>query len=215
MSSEASGEARLEILSRIYRAGARQVERPAPHVHPGPARPHADIVQQFADYAAEYRASVTRCREADLPQTLVRLFGPERVILPPGLPFGWLPEGLPDGIDTVLDSGQDHRELSRFGAVVTSCTVALAETGTVVLDHGAGQGRRALTLIPDHHVCVVFESQVVDRMAEAVRQLASSVRAGQPLTWISGPSATSDIELSRVEGVHGPRRLDVVLVGQP
>ena len=212
-----SGEARLEILSRIYRAGAREVKplAPLPEVDPGVFRPFSETVQQFADYAAEYRARVTRCREADLPQTLARLFGPERVILPPGLPFSWLPEGLPDGIDTMLDAGQDHRELSRFDAVITGCTVALAETGTVVLDHGAGQGRRALTLIPDHHVCVVFESQVVDRMAEAVRQLASSVRAGQPLTWISGPSATSDIELSRVEGVHGPRRLDLVLVGQP
>ena len=209
-----SGEARLEILSRIYRAGASKVERPVslPGVDLGASRPHSETVQQFADYAAEYRATVTRCREADLPQTLVRLFGPERVILPPGLPFAWLPEGLPDGIDTVLDTGQDHRELSRFGAVITSCMAALAETGTVVLDHGAGQGRRALTLIPDHHVCVVFEAQVVDGMAEVVRQLASSVRAGQPLTWISGPSATSDIELSRVEGVHGPRRLDLVLV---
>lgn len=210
-----SGEARLEILSRIYKAGAKlepAVSRPTR----APARlrqPH-EMVEQFAGYAAEYRAMVTRCREADLPQTLSRLFGPERVILPPGLPFAWLPEGLPDGIDTVLDRGQSHRELSRFEAVLTGCTVALAETGTLVLDHGPDQGRRALTLIPNHHVCVVFEAQVVGGMAEAVRTLDASVRTGHPLTWISGPSATSDIELSRVEGVHGPRRLDVVLVDQ-
>ena len=208
-----SGEARLEILSRIYRAGARRTEPPASPASPADTlSPLAEVVQQFADYAAEYQAIITRCLEADLPQTLAGLFGPERVILPPGLPFAWLPDGLPDGIDTVLDSGQDHRELTRFDAVITDCRVAIAETGTVILDHGPGQGRRALTLIPDHHVCVVFEHQVVDGMAEAVSVLQEPVTAGRPLTWISGPSATSDIELSRVEGVHGPRRLDIVIV---
>lgn len=212
-----SGEARLEILSRIYKAGARTTETPAPPISsPATPIPQAEVVDQFADYASEYRATVTRCLESDLPQTLSRLFGPERVILPPGLPFARLPDRLPDGIDTMLDSGQDHRELSRFDAVITGCRVAIAETGTVVLDHGPGQGRRALTLIPDHHVCVVFEHQVTGTVAESVGVLQAAVTAGRPLTWISGPSATSDIELSRVEGVHGPRRLDIVIVrGQP
>lgn len=130
------------------------------------------------------------------------------MIVPAGLPASFLSGGL----DTVQDSGQDHRSLGTFGAVLTTCAVAIAETGTVVLDHGPGQGRRALTLVPDHHVCVVYESQVVDSMPEGIAALGAAVRAGRPLTMISGPSATSDIELSRVEGVHGPRRLDIVLV---
>lgn len=203
-----SGEARLEMLTRIGRAGATRQEALPPQGVQASSRPRQDVLDQFAEYAAEYRARVTRCAEAELPQTLRGLLGQERAILPPGLPPAW----LPDGLDAVTDQGQDHRALSRFGAVISGCRVAVAETGTVVLDHGPGQGRRALTLIPDHHVCVVFGEQVVDSVPEAVERLRESVLAGHPLTWISGPSATSDIELSRVEGVHGPRRLDVVLV---
>jgi L-lactate dehydrogenase complex protein LldG len=99
-------------------------------------------------------------------------------------------------------------------AVVTACALGIAESGTIVLDTGPGQGRRALTLIPDHHICVVREDQVVDSMPEAVQLLQTAATEGRPLTWISGPSATSDIELSRVEGVHGPRILDVILVSK-
>ena len=203
-----SGEARLEILSRIYKAQARtgeSLERPP--VQPS-TRPRSEIVAQFADYAAEYRAHVHPSSEAELPALLARLLHGEALIVPDGLPAAWLA-----GLDATPDARQDHRALNRFGAVLTACALAVAETGTLVLDHGPGQGRRALTLIPDHHVCVVRAEQVVDSVPEAVLQLAPSVRAGRPLTWISGPSATSDIELSRVEGVHGPRRLDVVLVG--
>jgi len=203
-----SSEARLEILSRIYRAGAHKLTAEAV---PGAAEPVAPArsatVEQFAEYAAEYRAQVRACTETELPATIAEVLDGERAILPPGLPAGWM-----TGERHATDSGQTHRELSGFEAVVTGCAVAIAETGTVVLDHGAGQGRRALTLVPDHHVCVVFESQVVQSMPQGVAALGRSVRAGQPLTFISGPSATSDIELSRVEGVHGPRRLDIVLV---
>lgn len=202
-----SGEARLEILSRIYRAGVTQEAEPVPEPSLAVARPHGETVKQFAEYAAEYRAQVRGCTEAELPQTIAELLGGERAILPPGLPTGWTRTE-----QHAPDTGQTHRELSGFGAVVTGCAVAIAETGTVVLDHGAGQGRRALTLIPDHHICVVFESQVVQSMPQGMAALTGSVWAGQPLTFISGPSATSDIELSRVEGVHGPRRLDIVLV---
>ena len=203
-----SGEARLEILSRIYKAGAGPAHETAAAPTPRSVRPHHETVEQFAEYAAEYRARVRGCAEAEVAATLLDLLAGERVIVPAGLPESFLSGGL----DTVQDSGQDHRSLGTFGAVLTTCAVAIAETGTVVLDHGPGQGRRALTLVPDHHVCVVYESQVVESMPEGIAALGAAVRAGRPLTMISGPSATSDIELSRVEGVHGPRRLDIVLV---
>ena len=102
--------------------------------------------------------------------------------------------------------------LETADAVLTGCAVAIAETGTIVLDHSLAQGRRALTLIPDRHVCIVYAAQIVDNLPAAISRLTASVAAGRPLTFISGPSATSDIELNRVEGVHGPRVLEVVIV---
>lgn len=205
-----SGGAKLDILTRINRAHARQQE-PFARVPVRPStRPHEEVVEQFAEFAAEYRANVRRVRAAELPDAIREQVGAERVILPPGLPREWLPVDL----NAEEDRGQSVAELNTFGAVVTGCALAIAESGTLVLDHGAGQGRRALTLIPDHHVCIVREEQVVDGMAEAVSRLQPSVLAGQPLTFISGPSATSDIELSRVEGVHGPRVLDILVVGE-
>jgi len=110
------------------------------------------------------------------------------------------------------DDDLDAADLDTTDAVLTTATVGIAETGTIVLDHGPGQGRRALTLVPDRHVCVVRADQVVPDVPDAMAPLGGSIAAGRPLTWISGPSATSDIELTRVEGVHGPRTLHVVLV---
>jgi L-lactate dehydrogenase complex protein LldG len=112
----------------------------------------------------------------------------------------------------VEDAGLSVAQLDGLDGALTGCAVAIAETGTFVLDGGPGQGRRALTLVPDLHICVVREDQVVGLVPEAVRELEDAVRAGRPLTFVSGPSATSDIELDRVEGVHGPRVLHVVLV---
>ena len=116
------------------------------------------------------------------------------------------------GLELVEDAGLSVQQLDELDGALTGCAVAIAETGTFVLDGGAGQGRRALTLVPDLHVCVVREDQVVGLVPEAVGELEDAVRAGRPLTFVSGPSATSDIELDRVEGVHGPRVLHVVLV---
>lgn len=201
------GEARLEILTRINRATSGQAPSLARPLVPASTRPRAEIVAQFAEYAAEYRAHVQQMTEADIPGALAELLVGKRVLVPEGLPAAWTA-----GLDSTPDHGQSHAELTRFQAVLTTCAVAIAETGTVVLDHGPGQGRRALTLIPDQHVCVVFEHQIVDSVPEGVASLQAAITAGRPLTWISGPSATSDIELSRVEGVHGPRILNLIIV---
>jgi len=201
---------KVEVLRRINATGVRPLASSRLPVTTS-VRPHAEVVEQFAEYAEEYKANVTRILFADLADVVFHILssaGHLRVVTPPDLPGEWIKEGL----DLQRDSLFDHRALSDMQAVVTGCAVAVAETGTIVLDAGFAQGRRAITLVPDHHVCVVFEDQVVDSVPEAVAAVGESVRKGQPLTWISGPSATSDIELSRVEGVHGPRTLDIVLV---
>ncbi|AIE84654.1 LutC/YkgG family protein [Fimbriimonas ginsengisoli] len=200
-------DAKAEILARI--AGARVADFTALRSPVVPSnRSRHEVIEQFAEYVAEYRASVRRVTLEELPSAIAQFLAErrsERVVVPADLPDGWCPQGSPD-------EGFSHRELAEMNAVVTSCALGIAETGTIVLDAGPGQGRRALTLIPDHHICVVREEQVVDSVPEAVAALATSIRDGRPLTWISGPSATSDIELSRVEGVHGPRILDVLIV---
>lgn len=126
-----------------------------------------------------------------------------RVVVPDGFPDGWVP-----GVEVVHEPA-DTAALDDAGAVLTTCRVAVAETGTLVLDHGPGMGSRALTLVPDYHCVVVRADQIVAGVPDAIAALDPT----RPLTWISGPSATSDIELSRVEGVHGPRTLHVLLLG--
>lgn len=153
-------------------------------------------VELFAERVAEYRATVHRVSEGDLPATLASL-SRGRTGVPPGFPF--------DGIE---DRGLTAGELDALDTVITGCALAIADTGTIVLDGGERSGRRALTLVPDHHVCVVLASQVVSSVPDAIAALDPA----QPITFVSGPSATSDIELDRVEGVHGPRDLDVVIV---
>jgi L-lactate dehydrogenase complex protein LldG len=166
-----------------------------------PAVDKAAMLDLFAERVADYRATVTRCAAADLEATVTRaLDGSSTVVIPDGL--GLNLQGA------VVDDALTHAELDAIDAVVTSAAVGIAETGTVILDHGPGQGRRAVTLLPDLHVCIVHERQVVPDVPDAFPRLDPH----RPQTWISGPSATSDIELSRVEGVHGPRHLHVILV---
>lgn len=130
-----------------------------------------------------------------------------RIVVPPGLPSAWL---AATDVDVVSDDGLDSHALDGCDGVVTAAAVAIADTGTIVLDGGRDQGRRAITLVPDLHVCVVRADQIVATVPEAIARLSPT----RPLTWISGPSATSDIELDRVEGVHGPRTLRVVVLTQ-
>jgi L-lactate dehydrogenase complex protein LldG len=130
------------------------------------------------------------------------------MIAPEGMPESW----RPSGVELVADDHLSAHDLDSLDGALTGCALAIAETGVIVLDGGPAQGRRALTLVPDYHLCVVSEDQIVDLVPEAVERLEAAVRAGRPLTFVAGPSATSDIELNRVEGVHGPRTLDVVLV---
>ncbi|MFI8183399.1 lactate utilization protein C [Actinacidiphila glaucinigra] len=210
---------RDQVLGRIRRALAGAPHEAAPArgaVDRGYLRVHgqreaAQTADLLAENLADYRAIVHRATGDELPGRLAGLLaarGARRVVVPPGLPEWWL--SAVQEVERVPDSaGLTARELDAVDSVVTGCAVAIAETGTIVLDAGPDQGRRRITLVPDHHVVVVrVPEQVVDSVPQALERL-DPVR---PLTWISGPSATSDIELDRVEGVHGPRTLEVVLV---
>ncbi len=174
------------------------------------------IVDRFAEYVAEYEATVHRVSEDELPKAIKETLerrGVEKLVVPAGLPEDWLPENrelLRDDPEAPL--GND--DLDDSDGVLTGCALGIAQTGTIVLDAGRSQGRRALTLLPDYHLCVVKEEQVVGMMPEAIEKLGETVKGeGRAITFISGPSATSDIELNRVEGVHGPRTLEVLIVG--
>ncbi|MGN9910543.1 LutC/YkgG family protein [Phytohabitans sp. LJ34] len=166
-----------------------------------------DLVDLLVDRLLDYKATVRRCGADGLGGAVGELLsGASAVVTPAGVPDAWLAGYQGD----VLREPLAVADLDAPGvAVLTGCAVAIARTGTLVLDAGPDQGRRALTLVPDHHVCVVHSGQIVGGVPEALARLADPTR---PLTLVSGPSATSDIELNRVEGVHGPRRLDVVLV---
>ena len=190
-------------LSRTYRTTSE--------VAPGSTA----AVELLEDRLVDYRATVLRCGPAELAATLAeQLADAGSVAVPPGLPGEWLDAVRTAGVTIAVDgpgSPLTPQELDVTGAVLTACRVAIADTGTIVLDAAPDQGRRVLTLVPDRHVCVVRTEQVVASVPEAVTLLAAHPE--RPQTWISGPSATSDIELVRVEGVHGPRDLRVVLVG--
>jgi L-lactate dehydrogenase complex protein LldG len=163
----------------------------------------------LADRLRDYRANVVKCDEMTVSTTINDLLvarGSNSVAAPADTPPNWL--GALDAIVHLDDPTLSISELDAIDATVTGCSVAIAQTGTIILDSGAHQGRRVLSLIPDHLIVVIRDEEVVEVVAEGVARL----RADSTQTWISGPSATSDIELERIEGVHGPRNLDVVLV---
>ncbi|MEU2390192.1 LUD domain-containing protein [Streptomyces sp. NPDC007369] len=173
-------------------------------------RTRAESADLLAANLAEYRARVHRADEAALPALLAGLLadrGARTVLVPPGLPAHWLGAARQQRVPDL--AGATPYDLDAVDSVVTGCALAIAETGTIVLDGSPDQGRRRITLVPDHHICVVrVPEQLVDSVPEALGRLDPA----RPLTWISGPSATSDIELDRVEGVHGPRTLEAVLL---
>jgi L-lactate dehydrogenase complex protein LldG len=214
--------ARDEVLGRV-RAALRDVpgeEAPADVVVPreylrSSGLEPAGVVERFAARLADYGADVRRCAAGDEARVVGEALGSHaarRVGVPDDLPVGM----RPGGIDVVEDRQLPTRGadgLEGLDGVVTTCSLAIAETGTICLAGGAGDGRRALTLVPDLHVCVVPVGVVVGSVPEGMERLARAAAAARPITLASGPSATSDIEMNRVSGVHGPRRLVVVLVG--
>jgi L-lactate dehydrogenase complex protein LldG len=167
-------------------------------------------VARFCERAAEYRATVQRVERGGLGDAVAEACArhdARRIAVPPGAP----PEVA--GIELVVDDPPlSPRDLDGVDGVLTGCALAIAETGTIVLDGGARSGRRALTLVPDLHLCVVEAGTIVPSVPDAIGALGQAVAEGRPITLVSGPSATSDIELDRVEGVHGPRRLEVFVV---
>jgi iron-sulfur cluster protein len=214
----AAGEARADILRRIRAALGDAAPPEVPrNYRTSDERGRDEIVTLFAERVAEYRATVHRAGDDGVAATVQRIAeeeGARRIAIPADLAAEWRPaaDGGPMPVELIEDDGLSVEQLDALDGALTGCAVAIAETGTFVLDGGVGQGRRALSLVPDLHVCVVREDQVVGLVPEAVGELEQAVRAGRPLTFVSGPSATSDIELDRVEGVHGPRVLHVVLV---
>jgi L-lactate dehydrogenase complex protein LldG len=218
--------ARDEVLARI---AAAHRAAPPPHL------PYEEISRDYrttSDFSAEaltellidrlvdYRALVRQCSVDDLAETIATTLTDRRIqtiVAPSGLDSSWTedlaPEVLTEGVASDDQFGDDQLSVGQLEAadgVITGCAVAVAETGTLILDGSPGQGRRMLTLIPDYHLCVVFADQVVADVPQALARLDGT----RPLTMISGPSATSDIELNRVEGVHGPRTLEVIIVAK-
>jgi L-lactate dehydrogenase complex protein LldG len=212
-----SGTAREEILGRIRSALSdvpRGEDEPIArdYLQKHGSLTQAQTIELLAENLADYRALVHRCSAEELPATIAGLLaehGSKSVVIPDQLPAAWQTElsaltVIPDTPDLTA------RQLDAVDSVVSACALAIAETGTIVLDGGPGQGRRMLTLVPDHHICVI---EVPDQVVASVPQALPRIPATRAQTWIAGPSATSDIELDRVEGVHGPRTLEVILVG--
>jgi L-lactate dehydrogenase complex protein LldG len=199
------------IVSKAVQPGARSAEYAAiPRLYRSAATlPASQMLNLFIERLRDYGCDVHRSNEASLPgvvESILENRGNHNLIVPPSVPENWLPRKL----HFVCDNGLTHEELNRADGVLTGCALAIAATGTIVLAHSPSEGRRALTLIPDYHLCVISEAQVVETVPAGVRRMKAF--ATLPITTIAGPSATADIEMTRVKGVHGPRTLDIILV---
>lgn len=210
--------AREEILARI-RAALPELKAPVETAHASIVRSYSRVasldrlvcLQLFIDRLLDYDTEVIELAdETEFPHAIRQTLqgaGEDRLLVPAGL----LQTLAPEGVDVYVDYGLTIPELDRVQAVLTTCEAAVASTGTIFLVHGGTQGRRALTLLPDHHICIVRRDQVYGSIPEALT--AIGMQSARPITSISGPSATSDIEMIRIRGVHGPRRLTVLLYG--
>jgi L-lactate dehydrogenase complex protein LldG len=208
--------ARTEILRRIRAAIAPATESPEiswqaierSYRHAATQDQEA-LLELFEDRLRDYDAGVYRCTAAEVPAMVARILaerGKHKLAIPEGLPVEWLPEGL----NLVHDDRAGVGQIDACDGVLTSATLAIAETGTIVLQDAPGQGRRAVTLLPDYHLCVVDTAMLVQTVPEAMRRLQGT--AALATTFFSGPSATADIEMTRIKGVHGPRFVDVILI---
>jgi len=210
--------ARTEILRRIRAANggtsdaARAAEQWAAierDYRRTATRSREEILELLEDRLRDYDANVVRAPEADVPAAVARMLrerGRRKLLIPPGLKAAWLPEGF----EFAEDHGGSPAELDRFEGVITGSTVAIALTGSVILQNVAGEGRRAVSLVPDYHLCLVRVEDVVETVPEALDRIKGS--ATLPTTFFAGPSATADIEMTRIKGVHGPRFLDIILI---
>lgn len=210
--------ARAEILRRIRAAngGASDAARAAAQwsaierdYRREATRSREEILELLEDRLRDYDANVVRASGADVPAAAARMLterGRRKLLIPSGLNTAWLPEGF----DYTVDHGASPAELDHFEGVITGSTVAIALTGSVILQNVPGQGRRAVSLVPDYHLCFVRVEDVVEAVPEALDRIEKS--ANLPTTFFAGPSATADIEMTRIKGVHGPRFLDIILV---
>jgi L-lactate dehydrogenase complex protein LldG len=192
-----------EVARAAWSALARGYQREA-------TRGTEAVLELLEDRLRDYDAHVVRVGRADVAATVAKRLGErgkKRMLVPVGIAAEWLPVGF----EFVVDAGMTAADLDGFDGVMTGATVAIAETGTVVLQNVPGQGRRAVTLVPDYHLCLVRAEDVVETVPEAMERLQGT--AGLATTFVSGPSATADIEMTRIKGVHGPRYLDVILIG--
>lgn len=213
-----SSAARVEILRRIRAAKGSTSETAAVgrewsaierNYRRSAMHERESVLELFEDRVRDYDAHVVRVRPSEVAGSVVAMLtarSKNRIVIPAGLPREW----LPNEFSFVVDAGATATELDRFDGVVTGATVAIAETGSIVLQNAPGQGRRAITLVPDYHLCLVRVEDVVETVPEAMDRLRPTVHL--PTTFFSGPSATADIEMTRIKGVHGPRFLDVILI---
>lgn len=201
-------DAKTEIFARLRNSLS---DHPAPPAVPREyrrvgERTGAEVVDVLIDRLEDYKANVYRDDLASLPNRISALLEDRSCVIPAGVSEEWLPDR--DFIVDHADQPLTIDDLDSIDTVLTGSTVSCADTGTIFLSAQPNEGRRAITLVPDHHICVVFEKDVVDLVPQALE----AIEGTRPITMISGPSATSDIELERVEGVHGPRRLDIIIV---
>ncbi|MEA2246199.1 MAG: L-lactate dehydrogenase complex protein LldG [Solirubrobacteraceae bacterium] len=206
-------DARADVMQRIRTAlGSTPAERAVPRdYHQAGADRGFDVVERFCERVADYDATVHRLGEGELNDVLAQVCRARGVSRLAVSDVPW----APDGVELVRDDPPlGARDLDAVDGVLSGCALAIAETGTIVLDGAGASGRRALSLVPDLHLCVVRADQVVPAVPDAIAALEPAARDGRPITFVSGPSATADIELIRVQGVHGPRTLDVFVLGE-